>query len=109
MGLPVQRTRLRGSSGPGGNERDAEADGDQQEQLAAVRTESAAVRTACAQELGHPVDRDAPASHRDDLEEEHEAPSEPWTAGGVPAGVGCLAAVLVFLAIRMNGLVALFD
>ncbi|MFF8639116.1 DUF6584 family protein [Streptomyces pilosus] len=68
-----------------------------------------AVRTACAEELGHPVDWDDPASYRDDLEGEYEAPSEPWTVGGVLAGVGCLVAALVFLAIWVNGLVALFD
>ncbi|MFF4324564.1 DUF6584 family protein [Streptomyces sp. NPDC001568] len=68
-----------------------------------------AVRTACAEELGHPVDWDDPASYRDDLEEECQAPSEPWTVGGVLAGVGFLVASLVFLAIWVNGLVALFD
>nr|WSX48658.1 hypothetical protein OG409_06675 [Streptomyces sp. NBC_00974] len=68
-----------------------------------------AVRTACAEELGHSVDWDDPASYRDDLEEEYAAPSEPWTVGGVLAGVGCLLATLVFLAIWVNGLVALFD
>ncbi|MET7296692.1 DUF6584 family protein [Streptomyces griseoloalbus] len=68
-----------------------------------------AVRTACAEEMGHPVDWDDPASYRDDLEGEYEAPSEPWTVGGVLAGVGCLGAALVFLAIWVNGLIALFD
>ncbi|MFG3283433.1 DUF6584 family protein [Streptomyces sp. NPDC048111] len=68
-----------------------------------------AVRTACAEELGHPVDWDDPASYRDDLEGEFKAPFELWTVGGVPAGVGCLTTVLAFLAIRVNGLVALFD
>ncbi|MER6262532.1 DUF6584 family protein [Streptomyces sp900105245] len=68
-----------------------------------------AVRTACAEELGHPVDWDNPASHQGDLEGEYEAPSERWTVGGVLAGVGCLGAALVFLAIWVNGLVALFD
>ncbi|MFD9435695.1 DUF6584 family protein [Streptomyces sp. NPDC060002] len=68
-----------------------------------------AVRTACAEEVGHPVDWDDPASYRDDPDGESEAPSEPLTAGGVLAGVGCLVAVLVFLAIWVNGLVALFD
>ncbi|MFJ2825976.1 DUF6584 family protein [Streptomyces toxytricini] len=67
-----------------------------------------AVRTACAVELGHPVDWDDPASYRDGLEGEYEAPSEPWTVGGVLAVVGCLGAALVFLAIWVNGLVALF-
>ncbi|MFD3451217.1 hypothetical protein ACFWVC_03475 [Streptomyces sp. NPDC058691] len=45
----------------------------------------------------------------DDPDEEYEAPSEPWTVGGVLAGFGCLAAALAFVAIRVNGLVALFD
>lgn len=68
-----------------------------------------AVRTACAEALGRPVDWDDPASYREDVEGEHETPSEPWTAGGVLAGVGCLAAALEFPAIRVNGLIALFD
>ncbi|MFE3635428.1 DUF6584 family protein [Streptomyces sp. NPDC059168] len=68
-----------------------------------------AVRTACAEELGHPVDWDDPASYRDDPEDRCEVPSGPWTVGGVLAGAGCLVAVLVFLAIWVNGLVALFD
>lgn len=69
----------------------------------------AAVRTACAEELGHPVDWDEPASYRDGLDGEYDAPAGPWTVGGVLAGVGCLVAVLVFLAIWVIGLVALFD
>ncbi|MFF0201223.1 DUF6584 family protein [Streptomyces sp. NPDC005017] len=69
----------------------------------------AAVRTACAEELGHPVDWDDPASYRDDLEGEYGAPSEPWTVGGVLAGVGCLVGALAFLAIWVIGVVALFD
>ncbi|WP_405816524.1 hypothetical protein OG241_18090 [Streptomyces sp. NBC_01390] len=69
-----------------------------------------AVRTACGEELGHPVDWDDPASYRDGLEEAYEeAPSEPWTVVGVLAGVGCLVGVLAFLAIWVNGVVALFD
>ncbi|AWL37222.1 MULTISPECIES: DUF6584 family protein [unclassified Streptomyces] len=67
-----------------------------------------AVRTACAGKPGHPVDWTDPASYRDDLKGEYEAPSGPWTAGGVLAGAGCLVAALVFLAIWVNGLVALF-
>jgi hypothetical protein len=50
-----------------------------------------AVRTTCAEELGHPVDWDDPASYQDGLEDKYEeAPSEPWTVGGVLAGGGCL-------------------
>ncbi|MGZ2359944.1 hypothetical protein LRE75_25165 [Streptomyces sp. 372A] len=67
-----------------------------------------AVRTACTEKLGHPVDWDDPASYRGDLKGESEAPSGPWTVGGALAGVGCLVAALVFLAIWVNGLVALF-
>ncbi|WP_028808758.1 DUF6584 family protein [Streptomyces canus] len=68
------------------------------------------VRTACAEELGHPVDWDDPASYRDGcLQEKHEAPSEPWSVSGVLAGVGCLVGALAFLAIWVNGVVALFD
>ncbi|MCX4661610.1 DUF6584 family protein [Streptomyces uncialis] len=69
-----------------------------------------AVRTACAEELGHSVDWDDPASYRDGLEEKYgDASSEPWTVGGVLAGVGCLVGALAFLAIWVNGVVALFD
>ncbi|MFE0949021.1 DUF6584 family protein [Streptomyces mutabilis] len=68
-----------------------------------------AVRTACAEELGHPVDWDNPASYLDDLEGEYAVPSGPWTVGGVLVGVGCMVTTLVFLAIWVNGLVALFD
>ncbi|WP_406274699.1 hypothetical protein OH779_39920 [Actinacidiphila glaucinigra] len=68
-----------------------------------------AVRSAYAKELGHPVDWDDPASYRDALEENDEAPVEPWTAGGVLAGVGCIVGALALIAIWVNGVVALFD
>ncbi|MFJ6797167.1 DUF6584 family protein [Streptomyces sp. NPDC091268] len=68
-----------------------------------------AVRTACAEELGHPVRWEDPASYQDDLEGEYEAPSEPWTVGGALAAVGCLVAALGFLVTWVIGLVALFD
>ncbi|GAA2229833.1 DUF6584 family protein [Streptomyces nogalater] len=68
-----------------------------------------AVRTACAEELGHPVDWDDPASYRDGLEQEHEVPSEPWSVSGVLAGAGCLVGALAFLAVWVNGVIALFD
>ncbi|MET9954344.1 DUF6584 family protein [Streptomyces sp. NPDC006339] len=70
----------------------------------------AAVRTACAEELGHPVDWDNPASYWDGLEDaDREAPSEPWTVGSVLAVGGCLVGVLAFLAVWVVGVVALFD
>lgn len=69
-----------------------------------------AVRTACAEELGHPVDWDDPATYRESLEQDvEEAPSGPWTVGGMLACVGCLLGVLAFLAIWVNGLIDLFD
>jgi hypothetical protein len=69
-----------------------------------------AVRTACAEELGHPVDWDDPASYRDDLEGEYEdVPSGPLTVGGVLAGVCCLSGACAFLAIWVMGVIALFD
>jgi hypothetical protein len=55
-----------------------------------------AVWTAYTEELGHPVDWDDPVSYQDNLEGEYKTPSEPWRAGGVLAGVGCLAATLGF-------------
>lgn len=68
-----------------------------------------AVRTVCAEELGHPVDWDDPATYGEGLERNVEQVSSgPWTAGGVLAGAGCLVAVLAFLAIWVNGVVALF-
>lgn len=73
-----------------------------QEQLAAVRT-------ACAEELGHTVDWEDPASYREGLEEGFEPASRSWTVRGVLAGTGCLLSVLGFFAIWVNGLVALFD
>lgn len=69
-----------------------------------------AVRTACAEELGHAVDWDDPASYRDALGDTcEEAVSGPWTVGGVLTGGGCLVGALAFLAIWVYGVVALFD
>ncbi|MEV5956596.1 DUF6584 family protein [Streptomyces sp. NPDC051987] len=69
-----------------------------------------AVRSACAEKLGRPVDWDAPASYRDGPEWEYaQAAAEPWTVGGALAGVGCLMGTLAFLAIWVCGVVALFD
>ncbi len=72
-------------------------------------TQLAAVREACAEESGHPVDWDDPASYRADPEREGAASSKPWTVGGVLTGVGCLAATLAVLMVWVTGLVALFD
>ncbi|MFJ3900704.1 DUF6584 family protein [Streptomyces sp. NPDC090025] len=70
----------------------------------------AAVRAACAEDLGRPVDWDDPASYRAGLEPEYEEePSRGWTVGGVLAGAGCLVGTLAFLTVWVIGVVALFD
>ncbi len=59
-----------------------------------AEAELAALRTACA------------------LEEEKndgETPPAPWTVREALAGAGCLVAAVAFLAVWVNGLVALFD
>ncbi|MDX2543763.1 DUF6584 family protein [Streptomyces sp. WI04-05B] len=68
-----------------------------------------AVRSVCAEELGYPVGWDDSAFSRDGLGKESEEPSGPWSVSGVLAGVGCLVGALAFLAIWVNGVVALFD
>lgn len=67
-----------------------------------------AVRTACAEELGHPVDWDDPSSYEEPVEA-YEAPGEPWTVGEVLAGVGCGVAVIAFVSVWVIGVIALFD
>ncbi|MFD5660928.1 DUF6584 family protein [Streptomyces hirsutus] len=62
----------------------------------------AAVRAACSEEMGHPVDWDTAPSSR-------KAESGGNTFAGFLARAGCLVVVLAFLAIWVNGLVALFD
>ncbi|MEU4878074.1 DUF6584 family protein [Streptomyces sp. NPDC021608] len=66
------------------------------------------LRTACAEELGHPVDWDAPASYSEP-EEQGKSPAGHSTVGGVLVGVGCLVVVLAFLAVWIRGVVALFE
>ncbi|MFF8641110.1 DUF6584 family protein [Streptomyces sp. NPDC015345] len=69
-----------------------------------------AVRTACAGQVGHPVDWDDPDSYRDGLEDkDEEVPPAPWTVRDVLAGIGCLVGALAVLAIWVNGVVVLFD
>ncbi|MFF9203662.1 DUF6584 family protein [Streptomyces sp. NPDC014986] len=63
-----------------------------------------AVRTACSEALGHPVDWDSTPSVPDDEPDDG--------AGGFSsflAGAGCLAVFLTMLGIWVNGLIALFD
>ena len=93
-GTPARRMRALAWQGP-----------ESQAVTAFAEEQLAAVRTACAEELGHPIDWDDRASYP----AADDASSGPWTVGGVLAGGGCLVAVLVFLAIFVNGLVALFD
>ncbi|MET8571646.1 DUF6584 family protein [Streptomyces sp. NPDC004783] len=61
----------------------------------------AAVRTACSAAVGRRAGWDTvPSGER--------TGGEGGTVGGFLAGAGCLVAALAFLAIRMNGLLALF-
>lgn len=64
----------------------------------------AAVRTACSDALGRPVDWDAVPSPRDDEPGAAEGRFAGWAAG-----CGCLVVALAMLGIWVNGLVALFD
>ncbi|MFE6851390.1 DUF6584 family protein [Streptomyces sp. NPDC057674] len=70
----------------------------------------AAVRTACAERLGHPVDWDDPDSYAADRGEVADAP-EPggWTLSGVVAGTGALAGTVVMVGVWVYGLVSLFS
>ncbi|MEU3553793.1 DUF6584 family protein [Streptomyces fragilis] len=70
-----------------------------------ARAQLAAVRKQCSHELGRPVDWDAVPSPG----EADGTASEGSGVGGALAGIGCLVAVLGFLAIWVNGLVDLFD
>jgi hypothetical protein len=73
---------------------------------ALARERLAAVRAACSAELGRPVDWDSVPSPREETE---NADTGGGGIGGAVAATGCVVAVLAFLAIWVNGLVALFD
>jgi hypothetical protein len=62
----------------------------------------AAVRAACSDALGHPVDWDSAPTGR-------EPEGKRGAFAGFLAGAGRVVAVVAFLAIWVNGLVALFD
>ncbi|MFJ8541504.1 DUF6584 family protein [Streptomyces sp. NPDC093586] len=67
-----------------------------------AREQLAAVRAACSDAVGRPVDWDTvPPGEEED--------SGKSTFADFLAGTGCLVAVLAFLAIWVNGLIALFD
>ncbi|MEV5613764.1 DUF6584 family protein [Streptomyces sp. NPDC052225] len=74
-----------------------------------ARERLGALRAACAEERGHPVDWDDPASYLDGPAGEHAEPSEPWTVREALAVGGCLVVALASLAIWVNGIIALFD
>jgi hypothetical protein len=90
---PQQRMRALAWRGPEAAARSAFATG----QLAAVRT-------ACSDALGRPVDWDTARSAPDD---EPDAGTGSFT--GFLAGAGCLVVVLAMLGIWVNGLIALLD
>ncbi|MEU5770503.1 DUF6584 family protein [Streptomyces asoensis] len=63
----------------------------------------AAVRTACSEAVGHPVDWDTVPVEGSAA----SADGEGSARGGFLVGAGCLVAAVAFLAIWVNGLVAL--
>ncbi|MEV6192118.1 DUF6584 family protein [Streptomyces sp. NPDC051920] len=67
-----------------------------------ARGQLEAVRVACSDSMGHPVDWDT--ASRDTKADSTNSPVADFLAGA-----GCLVAVVAFLAIWVNGLVALFD
>ncbi|MFJ1808183.1 MULTISPECIES: DUF6584 family protein [unclassified Streptomyces] len=67
-----------------------------------AREQLAAVRTACSDAMGHPVDWETKPS-------DGSADVRRRALTDFLAGAGCLVAALAFLAIWVNGLVALFD
>ncbi|QLJ02264.1 hypothetical protein HZZ00_15330 [Streptomyces sp. NEAU-sy36] len=67
-----------------------------------AREQLAAVRVRCSQEAGRPVGWDAVPSGA-------EPDGRGRSFAGFLAGGGCLLAVLAFLAVWVNGLVALFE
>ncbi|MET8945831.1 DUF6584 family protein [Streptomyces sp. NPDC004542] len=69
---------------------------------ACAREQLAAVREACSAAMGRPVGWDTPAS-------DEKAAGDKSPFADFLAGAGCLVAVLAFLAVWVNGLVALFD
>lgn len=62
-----------------------------------------AVRTACSEALGRPVDWDSIPSTPDD-----EPDADTGKFSGFLVGVGCVGVVLAMLGIWVNGLIALF-
>ncbi|MFD3335886.1 DUF6584 family protein [Streptomyces sp. NPDC058700] len=71
-----------------------------QEQLAAVRT-------ACAERLGRPVDWDDPASYEGDRELARDTGG--WTLSGVVMGGGCLVGVVGHVWLWVLGVISLFE
>ncbi|GHG30318.1 DUF6584 family protein [Streptomyces zaomyceticus] len=90
-GTPVQRMRALAWQG-----------GESLAQTAFAGEQLASVRAACSDAMGHSVDWDAVPSGEKEVGERSSFAS-------FLAGVGCLVAILAFLAIWVNGVVALFD
>lgn len=66
----------------------------------------AAVRTACSEAVGRPVDWDAVPTDEDGTEEQ---PAPGSGLGNFLADAGCLLLVLGLVAVWVNGLIDLFD
>ncbi|WP_328942570.1 hypothetical protein OG259_14030 [Streptomyces sp. NBC_00250] len=69
----------------------------------------AAVRTACAERLGHPVDWDDPATYAEDADDEYVPGAEGWTLAGVMVGAGVLAGVVIMVGVWVLGIISLFS
>lgn len=66
-----------------------------------------AVRTACAEELGHPVDWDDPESYEEEGER-YEVPAAPLSIGEILVGIGCVVGFLAFMTVWVLGVISLF-
>ncbi|WP_435974044.1 DUF6584 family protein [Streptomyces sp. Qhu_M48] len=73
-----------------------------QEQLAAVRA-------ACAERLGRPVDWDDPDSYAEDRDEAYVPEAGGWSVRGVLVGGGCLVGVVGHVWIWVLGVVSIVE
>ncbi|ALO11022.1 hypothetical protein AQF52_5428 [Streptomyces venezuelae] len=68
-----------------------------------------AVRTACAEWLGHSVDWDDPASYGADAYKAYEGPDGGSRLGAVVAAIGAFLGVTVTVGVWIRGVIALFE
>ncbi|MFE7580470.1 DUF6584 family protein [Streptomyces gardneri] len=68
-----------------------------------------AVRTACAERLGHAVDWDDPASYGAGGYEAHQGPDGGGRLSGVVAAIGAFLGLTVTVGVWIRGVIALFE